>query len=240
METECLRQGRLGVVRLNRPHALNALAPSQFLTIHRQLAAWAADDQIGAVLLEGAGDRAFCAGGDIRAVWDARGRGDDALNRQLFRDEYCLDRFIHHYPKPIVSLLDGIVMGGGAGISINGGFRVATERSIFAMPETAIGFFPDVGASYFLSRCPGAIGLYLGLTGARLRAADMIWTGLATHFVPADCLDTLKQALILAADAARPWDAIAATLAEAHGEPGYASLSSLVDAINRCFSHDDV
>lgn len=231
MDTEISRMGRLGVVRLNRPHVLNALAPAQFSAIHRQLAAWAMDDSVCAVLLEGAGDRAFCAGGDIRAVWDARARGDDAVNRDLFRDEYRLDRLIHHYPKPIVSLLDGIVMGGGAGISINGRFRVATERSVFAMPEATIGFFPDVGATHFLSRCPGAMGLYLGLTGARLRAADMVWTGLATHFVESEALDALKSALA-------EGESVEAALAQFHGDPGTAPLAADAESIERCFTQD--
>lgn len=233
METEFSRQGRLGVVRLNRPQVLNALAPGQFSAIHGQLAAWAADNSVGAVLLEGAGDRAFCAGGDIRAVWDAYARRDHAFNRRLFRDEYRLDRLIHHYPKPIVSLLDGIVMGGGAGISINGRFRVATERSVFAMPEAAIGFFPDVGASHFLSRCPGSIGLYLGLTGARLRAADMVWAGLATHYVPSDRLDALKGILA-------ECETVEAVLTQVHCDPGPAPLAADAALIERSFMQDDV
>lgn len=240
METQYVQHGRLACIRLNRPQVLNALAPDQFAALHGQLAAWAEDDSVGAILLEGAGERAFCAGGDIRAVWDARARGDDGFNRHLFRDEYRLDRLIHHYAKPIVSALDGIVMGGGAGISINGRFRVATERSVFAMPEAAIGFFPDVGATHFLSRCPGAIGLYLGLTGARLRAADMLWAGLATHYVPTQSLEALTGALADAAADARPADAIAATLAAFHRDPGPSPLATTSAAIEHCFAAPDV
>lgn len=233
MDTEVSRLGRLGIVRLNRPHVLNALAPAQFSVIHRQLAAWAADDSVGAVLFEGAGDRAFCAGGDIRAVWDARARGEHSFNDHLFRDEYRLDRLIHHYAKPIVSLLDGIVMGGGAGISINGRFRVATERCVFAMPEAAIGFFPDVGATHFLSRCPGAVGLFLGLTGARLGAADMLWAGLATHYVPSEGLAALKGVLAECASVEEALD-------HAHREPGLAPLAGEAALIERCFVQDDI
>lgn len=240
METEFARLGRLASIRLNRPQALNALAPGQFSAIHRQLDEWAADPEISAVLVEGAGERAFCAGGDIRAVWDARTRQDDAFNRALFRDEYRLDRAIYRYSKPYVAFMDGIVMGGGAGVSVNGRFRVATERTAFAMPEAAIGFFPDVGATHFLGRCPGAIGLYLGLTGARLGAADMVWAGLATHAVPAATLDDLRRDLARAATSSDPADAIAATLDAAHRDPGSSALARDAEAIEDCFSAGSV
>jgi len=187
------------------------------------------------VAIEGAGGRAFCAGGDIRAVWDARARGDDAFNRALFRLEYRLDRRIHHYPKPYVALIDGIVMGGGAGIGVNGRFRVAGERTLFAMPEAGIGLFPDVGATHFLSRCPGRIGLYLGLTGARLGPADCLWAGIATHYVPAAARQDLTAALAGAADAADALGAVAETLAAFHRDPGPPALAGIAGDIERCF-----
>ena len=144
-----------------------------------------------AVVVRGAGGRAFCAGGDVRAVWEAgRGIGGDPdLTAVFFREEYRLIREIHRFPKPYIAIIDGITMGGGAGISVNGAYRLATERTLFAMPETAIGLFPDVGATRFLNRCPGQIGRYLGLSGARLRAADALYCGLATHVAAEDAVE---------------------------------------------------
>lgn len=240
MDTEFHRHGALGVIRLNRPQVLNALGPEQFPALHRQLAAWAADPRIGAVMVEGAGGRAFSAGGDIRAVWDNHQRGDHDANRALFRTEYGLDRLIHRYPKPYVALVDGIVMGGGAGISVNGAFQVATERTVFAMPEAAIGFFPDVGATHFLSRCPGRIGLYLGLTGARLGAADMKWAGLATHTMPSTALAALKDALAVAAASTDPWSAVRATLDAATTSLPGGGLAEIFGDIDQCFAGDNI
>ncbi|CAA7623693.1 Enoyl-CoA hydratase/carnithine racemase [Candidatus Terasakiella magnetica] len=196
VETRFSVQSGMGLITLNRPKVLNALSWPQYLALTQCLTDWESDDRVRVVVLEGEGERAFCAGGDIRMVWDARQRGDHALNRDIFRTEYRLNRRIHHYPKPIVSLLDGIVMGGGAGLSINGCWRVATERTQFAMPETGIGFFPDVGATYFLGRLPGSLGLYLGLTGTRLGPGDCLHAGIATHFIAADQLDSVKTALM--------------------------------------------
>lgn len=240
METEFFCQGALATIRLNRPHVLNALGPAQFPEIHRQLTAWVADDGVGAIVVEGAGGRAFCAGGDIRAVWEARGRGEHAANRALFRAEYSLDRQIHRLRKPIVALLDGIVMGGGAGLSVNGRFQVTTERTVFAMPEAAIGFFPDVGATHFLSRCSGWVGLYLGLTRARLGAADMLWAGLASHHVPSARLPDLKRDLMRAAASADPTSAVRETLDRAHVLPPGGDLPERAEVIDRCFGGGDV
>lgn len=230
----------LATITLNRPQVLNALSPGQFGTLAAQLGEWATDDSVGAVLIEGAGERAFCAGGDIRAVWDARLRGDDAFNRRLFAEEYALDSRIHHFPKPYVSILDGIVMGGGAGVSVNGAFRIATERTLFAMPETAIGFFPDVGATHFLSRLPGWTGLYLGLTGARLGPADCLWAGLATHYVPAAGLEALRRDMKRAANSGDAHGAIQAVLAAAHQSPGEGQLAGISHAIDCCFGRPDL
>lgn len=240
METEFFRLGALALIRLNRPQVLNALGPEQFRAIHRQLVEWALDDSVGTVVVEGAGERAFCAGGDIRAVWDGRQRGDHAGNRALFRAEYTLDRLIHRYPKPYVALLDGIVMGGGAGISINGAFQIATERTIFAMPEAAIGFFPDVGATHFLGRCPGRVGLYLGLTGARLQAADLIWAGLVSHYLPSTRLTELKEALATAAAASDPWRAVREALAAVAQVPPPGHLAERAAEIDLCFGGANV
>jgi enoyl-CoA hydratase len=234
-ETIFGKDGRCGRILLNRPKVLNALSPTQFGTLDAQLAAWQRDDGVAAVVIEGEGERAFSAGGDIRATYDAWKRGDHAGNRGLFRAEYRLDRRIHYYPKPYVAILDGIVMGGGAGVSINGGFRVATERTQFAMPETGIGFFPDVGATHFLNRCPGRIGLYLGLTGARIGPADALWAGIATHFVPVAGLDALRAGLAEAAGAADAAGAVAEVLAAAHRDPGPGLLAEHRVAIDTCF-----
>ena len=176
-------EGVLGRVTLNRPQALNALTLEMCAALQRQLAAWADDPDIAAVAIDAVPGRAFCAGGDIRIVsqW---GQESDPRALEFFRTEYALNSFIKHFPKPYVALIDGICMGGGVGISIHGSHRVVTENVLFAMPETAIGFFTDVGGSYFLPRMPGATGTYLGLTGARIKAADMLYVGAATHFVP--------------------------------------------------------
>src|SRR5580658_2159799 len=198
------RAGGVATVLLNRPQALNAFTLGMYRRFDPALRAWANDSQIHAVLIEGAGDRAFCAGGDVRAVYEAgKGiSGDPDFTSKFFAEEYRIIRRIHHYPKPYIAILDGITMGGGAGVSVNGAYRVATEKTMFAMPETGIGLFPDVGATRFLNRCPGQIGRYLGLTGARLGAADALYCGFATHFVPHERVPELKAALTGTA-----WDA---------------------------------
>ena len=177
-------QGGLGTIHLNRPQALNALTASMIEAMTFKLASWAADRDIDAVAISGAGDRAFCAGGDVRALYDARSDPASTYRADFYRDEYSLNRQIYRFPKPYVALIDGITMGGGVGVSVHGTHRVVTERATFAMPETGIGLFPDVGGGHFLPRCPGAIGMYLGLTGARLKAADCLYAGIASHFVP--------------------------------------------------------
>src|SRR5437773_3133155 len=191
------RQGGLATLTINRPRALNALTLDNYRRIDPAMRAWAADPSVRAAVVRGAGDRAFCAGGDVRAVYEAgRGiTGDPDLPAVFFREEYELIRCIHRFPKPYIAVIDGITMGGGAGISVNGAHRIATERTLFAMPETAIGLFPDVGATRFLNRCPGHIGRYLGLTGGRLQAADTLYCGFATHIVPYQRVSELIAAL---------------------------------------------
>ncbi len=223
------RIGGIGRMVLDRPKALNALTLDQVHAMHPQLAAWAADPQVRAVLIEGEGDKAFCAGGDIRALYDACRTGDDAFIQSFYRDEYRLNRRIKTFPKPYIALIDGIVMGGGVGVSVHGAARIATERTLFAMPETGIGFFPDVGGSFFLPRCPGALGQYLGLTGARLKAADALHAGIATHYVPSARLDDLRAALAAAADPL-------AVLADFHQDPGPAPLAGRRAVIDQCFA----
>src|SRR5947207_4344541 len=185
--------GGVATGTLNRPQALNAFTSEIYRRFDPMLAAGAEDPSVKAVLIRGAGERAFCAGGDVRAIYEAgRGiSGERELTAAFFREEYELIRRIHRFPKPYLAIIDGITMGGGAGVSVNGACRVATERTLLAMPETGIGLFPDVGATRFLNLCPGQIGRYLGLTGARLGAVDALYCGFATHFVAQDRLEEL-------------------------------------------------
>lgn len=188
------REGRAGRITLSRPKALNALTYKMLLAIADVLKSWAADPTIELVLLDGAGDRALCAGGDIRSLYDSRLHGP-AFARKFWADEYHLNAYIKRYPKPYVAIQDGIVMGGGIGISSHGSHRIVTERSHLAMPETAIGLIPDVGGTWILGHAPGEAGLYLGLTGDALKAADAIHIGFADTFVPSSALEALKAAL---------------------------------------------
>lgn len=202
-DVELRRHGRLGLITLNRPEALNALTHAMVHEMTAQLTAWAEDDGVALVAIAGEGDRAFCAGGDIRALWDAGKPGGEAgrANWAFYADEYKLNALIHRYPKPYVSVMDGIVMGGGVGVSIHGSLRIATERTVFAMPETGIGLFPDVGATWFLPRLPGQLGLWLGLTGARVRGMDCVRAGLCDLFLDSESLEEALQFL-----AEGPWD----------------------------------
>lgn len=174
----------VGEIILDRPKALNALDQTMIDDMYATLLAWGDDDTIDTVLVTSAGERAFCAGGDIRAIRDHALAGDAAAVTRYFSSEYRLDQLIAEYPKPYLALIDGAAMGGGLGISVHGEIRVVTERALIAMPETAIGFFPDIGSSYFLPRLPTGVGMWLGLTGARIRGAEAVTVGLATHFVP--------------------------------------------------------
>ncbi|MEW6254838.1 MAG: enoyl-CoA hydratase/isomerase family protein [Pseudomonadota bacterium] len=189
------RRGSAGIITLNRPKALNALSHHMVRLIHPQLKEWAGDAQVSRVVLKASGQRAFCAGGDIRAIYDLGrgGRVEEALT--FWREEYLLNHYIGTYPKPYVSLIDGICMGGGFGLSAHGHYRVAGDRYLFAMPEVNIGLFPDVGGTYVLPRLPGHRGIYLALTGARIKAADALAVGLATHAVRSDRIAALEDAL---------------------------------------------
>ena len=233
------RTGGVAILTINRPQALNALTLANYRRFAPALRAWASDPSVHAVVVRGAGERAFCAGGDVRAVYEAgRGiSGDPDLPAIFFREEYELIRCIHRFPKPYIAVIDGITMGGGAGISVNGAYRIATERTLFAMPETAIGLFPDVGATRFLNRCPGYVGRYLGLTGVRLGAADALYCGFATHFVPHDRIAELVGTLgAVVLETRQDDDRIAATLTRFAEDPGSASLITLRPAIDRCFA----
>ena len=225
-------RGGVGHVLLNRPKALNALTLGMVRELHPQLTAWADDPAIRCVVVEGAGDRAFCAGGDIRALHDW-GRAKDRRVIDFYREEYQLNRYIKNYPKPYIAVMGGITMGGGVGLSVHGSIRVATERLVFAMPETGIGLFPDVGGTYFLPRCPGEVGMYLALTGERLKAADAVYAGIADIFVPAEKTGDLVAAL---ANGQNPSDVIAGFAQD----PGPAPLRDLQGAIDRHFGKSSV
>ena len=236
-------EGGVATVTLNRPQALNAFTLDMYRRFDPMLRGWAGDPAVHAIVIRGAGGRAFCAGGDIRAIYEA-GRGlssDRALTAVFFREEYRLLRQIHRFPKPYLAIIDGITMGGGAGVSVNGAYRVATERTMLAMPETGIGLFPDVGATRFLNLCPGHIGRYLGLTGARLGAADALYCGFATHFVAQDRIAALVAALARAAwregDEQRQLERL---LGDFAGDPGPAPLAARRAAIDRCFAGETV
>jgi enoyl-CoA hydratase len=225
------REGRLGRILMDRPKALNALDIGMIREITAALGRFRDDPSVHAVVLEGAGGRAFCAGGDIRAVRTMALSGDMAGVAAFFSEEYALNAAIDEYPKPFVALVDGICMGGGIGLSVHGDIRVTTEAGLFAMPETAIAMFPDVGATFMLPRLPGALGMYLGLTGTRLQGADAVHAGIATHFVPRANLASLQAAL--------PTDGVAAIATHAASLPPF-SLAPHRAAIDRCFSQPDV
>ncbi|XP_030435517.1 3-hydroxyisobutyryl-CoA hydrolase, mitochondrial isoform X1 [Gopherus evgoodei] len=189
------KRGCAGVITLNRPKALNAFNLSMIRQIFLQLKTWEKDPETFLIIIKGTGGKAFCAGGDIRAITDA-GKVGDRLTQDFFREEYILNNAIGTCQKPYVALIDGITMGGGVGLSVHGHFRVATEKTLFAMPETAIGLFPDVGGGYFLPRLSGKIGYCLALTGFRLKGRDSQKAGIATHFVESEKLPALEEDLI--------------------------------------------
>ncbi|MDN2564963.1 enoyl-CoA hydratase/isomerase family protein [Aquibium sp. A9E412] len=193
--------GRAGIVTLTRPKALNAVNHRMVLALHRALDAWAADAEVALVVIRAEG-RAFSAGGDILDIYEAGRAGNPPVG--FFADEYRLNAAIARFPKPYVALVDGIVMGGGVGVSFHGSHRVMTENAVFAMPEVGIGFFPDVGGSRLLAELPRSFGMYLGLTGQRIRRGDALWAGLATHAVDAGNLPALLAALCESGDPAAP------------------------------------
>jgi enoyl-CoA hydratase len=194
-------EGHAGRITLNRPQALNALTLPMVQAISAALTQWAHDPAIDLVIVDGAGDRALCAGGDIRALYDAARAGDLVFPHSFFAAEYAMNAQIAHFPKPYVALMDGVVMGGGVGISAHGSVRIVTERTVLAMPETGIGLFPDVGATWLLSR-DLSIGLHLALTGMRIGAADAIAAGLADHMLASETLPVIAAALTTCRNAA--------------------------------------
>ena len=191
------RQGDWGVVTLNNDAALNALDWDMVKAMRAQLSTWADDTAVKAVLVNAVGEKAFCAGGDIRWL-HVTAKKDPGYACEFFREEYRNNVLIHHFSKPYVAMIDGIVMGGGVGISMHGDYRVAGDRTLFAMPETGIGLFPDVGGGFFLPQLKDGLGAFYGLTGARAKAADCVAAGIATHYTPSDQYDDLEKALLAA------------------------------------------
>lgn len=237
----------LGCLTLDRPQAMNSLSLDMIRTMTQALSAWRTDENVHAALINSSTPKAFCAGGDIRFFYDvgiAGLRGGSALLEDFFTEEYALNHLIHHYPKPYIALMDGIVMGGGMGITQSSAaarIRIVTERTRMAMPEVNIGLFPDVGGGYFLSRLPGQIGTYLGLTGEIAGAADALYADLADVFIPRKELPALLALLASVKDRQyrQAIDEFAAPFAE-QIDPANSTLAKQRDLIDRHFSHDNV
>ncbi len=228
-EILCETRGHAGVVTLNRPRALNALTLGMVRGLARALDAWEHDPAIRHVVVVGAGEKAFCAGGDIRLLYELGKAGRVEESRGFWREEYVLNARIKAYPKPYIALIDGIVMGGGVGVSLHGSHRVAGERYLFAMPEVGIGFFPDVGATHALPRLPGATGTWLAVTGERVGQADAMALGLATHAVASSAMAGLLDALVAGQD-------VNAALMERAAPPSPPPLSPHRALIDHAFS----
>jgi enoyl-CoA hydratase len=227
------RRGAAGIVTLNRPQALNAVTHGMVRALAAQLDVWRDDGAVTRIVIQAAGERAFSAGGDIRALYELgrAGRHQEAL--AFWREEYVLNTAIKRYPKPYVALIDGIVMGGGVGVSVHGSHRVAGDRFLFAMPEVGIGFFPDVGGTWFLPHMPGQLGTYCALTGERLKTADGVGAGVATHRVASARFPDLLDALC----GNGPVDALLAACAD---PPGEGPVVARRPAIDRLFAADRV
>jgi enoyl-CoA hydratase len=226
-------EGAVGRITLNRPQALHALTTSMCRAMIDALVTWRGDPAVTFVLIDHAGERGFCAGGDIRMLAESGAR-DGFVAREFFFTEYRLNHLLFEYPKPVMAIMDGVTMGGGVGIALPARYRVATEKTTFAMPETGIGLFPDVGGGWHLPRLPGKSGLWLALTGARIKAADCELLGLATDFIPADRLDELKAQII--ADPA----AVETHLTVMEADAGRPPLGAHRDEMDHLFAGDSV
>ncbi|MEX6504283.1 enoyl-CoA hydratase/isomerase family protein [Pseudomonas zhanjiangensis] len=233
-------RNRIGHLTLNRPSGLNALTLPMVRLLLQQLHAWERDPQVLAVVLRGSGEKAFCAGGDIRMLYDSYTGGSN--QHELFlEEEYALDQYLHGYPKPVLALMDGYVLGGGMGLAQAASLRVVTERTRMGMPEVAIGFFPDVGGSYFLPRLPGQLGFYLGLTGLQVGATDALYAGLADHCLNSERLAEFDQALDRLNWSASPLQSLQQLLASmAYGELPAGELAPLRQAIDDYFALPDL
>jgi len=230
------REGAAGVIRLNRPKAINAVTLEMFRDIDKALDAFESDPAVGVILLEGAGERGLCAGGDIRALYeDSKVKGD--LGKILWREEYILNARIAKFAKPYVSFMDGIVMGGGVGLSAHSSHRVVTERTKLAMPEVGLGFFPDVGGTWLLARSPGEIGTYFGLTGQTMNGPDAVYAGFADAVVPSGKLAALREAMTRLRPGATPAEVTSLIDGFATGERS-GPVAAIEPQIDRWFGFD--
>ena len=232
-EVLCRIESGVGRITLNRPQALHALTLGMCETMIDALLIWRHDEAVHCVLIDHSGERGFCAGGDIRMLAES-GAGDGKAARAFFHTEYRLNHLLFVYPKPVVAVMDGVTMGGGVGLAMPASVRIATERTTFAMPETGIGLFPDVGGGWFLPRLPGKKGLWLALTGARIKAADCCRLGIATHFIPFGDIGAFKAALL-----EHPASLVGA-LAPYIDDAGPAPIIAHQDDIDRLFAGDSV
>lgn len=224
-------EGSVGLITLNRPKAINSLNQPMVDALRAILADWAGDDAVGAVVLSGAGERGLCAGGDVVSIYHSA-RKDGVEARRFWRDEYLLNAQIAEFPKPYVALMDGIVMGGGVGVGAHANIRVVTDTSKIAMPEVGIGFIPDVGGAYLLSRAPGGLGLHAALTGAPFSGADAIAMGFADHYVPHGDVEALRRAVVS--------DGVQDALAKYATEPPASELAAQRNWIDECYAGDTV
>ncbi|QUD87990.1 enoyl-CoA hydratase/isomerase family protein [Phenylobacterium montanum] len=232
-------EGGVGRVTLNRPAALHALTTNMCRLITAALLDWRGNPAVKAILLDHAGERGFCAGGDIRMLAES-GAGDGRAAREFFHAEYRLNHLLFGYPKPVVAIMDGVTMGGGVGLSMPARYRIATERTTYAMPETGIGLFPDVGGGWYLPRKPGKAGLWLALTGARIKAADCLALGVATHYALSANIEALKQALVEALADGEAVDAIETVLPQFTANPDPAPVAAHRAEIDRLFAGPSV
>lgn len=234
--------GDIGKILLNRPQNLNALNLPMCTAIFQHLQQWAAQDSIKAVIIQGAGERAFCAGGDVRQMYENVQHGQVEEVMDFFQQEYRMNTAIFNFPKPYIAFLDGITMGGGVGLSIHGSHAIASERLTWAMPETRIGFFPDVAVGYHLVKLADYAGYYLGLTGERLSAADAYHLGLVQAVAPSDQLAKLEEQLINTAFSATDFDVVTHIIAEFHQQPDPKTriLTAHLDSVKKYFSGDSV
>lgn len=233
------QQQHLGVITLNRPQALNALTLPMVSAMYAQLMTWREDCSIQAVVIRSAGGKAFCAGGDVRWLYET-GQQRSPEQLRFFKEEYRLNQLIHDYPKPYIALMDGITMGGGVGVSLHGSHPVASHAFVFAMPETSIGFFPDIGASFLLSRCPGKMGVYLGLTGNRLNAQEALAVGLVKYLIPSTAFEGIIDAFLQADLSINPDDAVSSCLSRFAEPVNFKSIADLQTNVDTCFSYSDI
>ena len=234
-------QNGVGEIILNRPQALNALDLDVMNRIGRTLGAWSQSADVHVVLIRGAGSKAFCAGGDLQLLHKAILEGDENLLQRFFHNEYLIDEVIGRFAKPVISLATHITMGGGMGVCMASRYRIVSDASRWAMPETQIGFFPDVGAGAFLNKCPGSVGMYLALTGAQMNAADALYAGLATHYIAPESIEVFEETLRRAPTQTEAHGIVQEALSIFESEaPMESTLADHRETIDRCFGHASV